>query len=727
MADEMVLRAQRWINSYKVNGIPIVPEDGQTSWSVMYALTRILQYELRIVTLSDNFGPTTLSELSRQYPVIDETCRVAAIVKVVQAGLYCKGYNGGDINGSFDSRTSAGAASMKANMGLLGLWPGGGITPKTMKALLTMDAYVLTGRGTETVQSVQRWLNSRYMNRRNFFVIPCDGNFSRDVQKALMLAIQFELGMADDIANGIFGPGTKSGLRSHILGIGTTGIWVQLFTAAMIFNRRPGVTFTPTYTAQLRDQVLAFQSFAILPRTGQADFQTWASLLVSTGDDTRRGVAFDCITTVTPERAKTLYAQGYRITGRYLCNGTAGTFNKMIEPTELATIATSGMSCFPIFQTWGGSASYFNANQGYSDGLSAVTWARHHGFKSGTRIYFAVDFDALDYQVTANVIPHFEAIGRALQIYGSEYKVGIYGPRNVCTRVSEAGHTSASFVSDMSIGFSGNLGYPLPPDWAFDQISTVTLGTGSGQIEIDNNIVSGRDMGQRTFNPTQTNSKYDVPFDGAYRSSQLADIRSYMETSIKMSEWSVGYTWSTEQSHETMLKHDRLITDLSKALRIRKALIQAPIFWELRKRTNADDLADLAVAAYYNGQPGTDDCSTGVGQIFARTAIRATNYCSQNGIVAGTILDPGNRAHVEMIWRVLHDRDDKNVETVPLVLLHAASMQALGRPGLDASEDVTRRTLERYNGTGPNAVKYGYELLGVFRVFEKYNKMLRER
>ncbi|WP_156144245.1 hypothetical protein [Sinomonas humi] len=53
--------------------------------------------------------------------------------------------------------------------------------------------------------------------------------------------------------------------------------------------------------------------------------------------------------------------------------------------------------------------------------------------------------------------------------------------------------------------------------------------------------------------------------------------------------------------------------------------------------------------------------------------------------------------------------------------------QGLGRPGLDANDDVTRRTLERYNGIGNAAIEYGYELLGVYRVFEKYHRMLRER
>lgn len=73
--------------------------------------------------------------------------------------------------------------------------------------------------------------------------------------------------------------------------------------------------------------------------------------------------------------------------------------------------------------------------------------------------------------------------------------MGVYGPRNVCIQVSNQGLASTSFVSGMSTGFSGNLGYPLPSNWAFDQISTITVGSVDGKIEIDNNIKSDRDNG----------------------------------------------------------------------------------------------------------------------------------------------------------------------------------------------------------------------------------------
>lgn len=59
----------------------------------------------------------------------------------------------------------------------------------------------------------------------------------------------------------------------------------------------------------------------------------------------------------------------------------------------------------------------------------------------------------------------------------------------------------------MSTGFSGNLGYPLPYNWAFDQISTITVGNGSGMIEIDNDICSGLDNGVNTINIVPSENK----------------------------------------------------------------------------------------------------------------------------------------------------------------------------------------------------------------------------
>lgn len=173
-----------------------------------------------------------------------------------------------------------------------------------------------------------------------------------------------------------------------------------------------------------------------------------------------------------------------------------------MTPVEIQTIFNTGLNIFPIFETGGYQLSYFSEAQGSSDGYTATTVAKNLGFSDGTIIYFTVDFDALDGDVTSSILPYFKSINDKFKSINSPYKIGIYAPRNVCSRVSSSGYSCSSFVCDMSTGFSGNLGYKLPDDWTIDQISTITIGSGDGKIEIDNNISRGRNTGVSYVNST---------------------------------------------------------------------------------------------------------------------------------------------------------------------------------------------------------------------------------
>lgn len=59
--DEMVYKVQQWVNrTYSgKNGYQVIPENGKTSWTTIYALTRALQIELGIKNPVNNFGPST--------------------------------------------------------------------------------------------------------------------------------------------------------------------------------------------------------------------------------------------------------------------------------------------------------------------------------------------------------------------------------------------------------------------------------------------------------------------------------------------------------------------------------------------------------------------------------------------------------------------------------------------------------------------------------------------
>ncbi len=502
MADMLVQQVQTWINqAYSARIGMTVKVDGVTRWEVMYALTRALQLELGLTALSDSFGPTTLATLTSKYPNLNAATAPGPIVAIVQAAMYCKGYDGGSLSGVWNSTTSEGLRLLKTRMGIDG--SNDTMTPKMVKGLLNMDPYVLVNGGDATTQAAQRWLNGRYFNRSDYFIIPCDGHSSRDVARALILGVQYELGMADGVANGVFGPGTRSGLRSHVLSTGSSGPFVSLFTAAMNFNVRPA-EFSSTFTSAHAAEIRNFQSFVKLPVTGQGDFQTWASLLISYGDQERKGEACDGVTLITAARAATLKSEGVKYVGRYLTQVGNSLPTKQIQPGELSMIASQGLRCFPIYQLSAREAGDFTYASGRAAGYAAANAAVDHGFKSDTRIFFAVDFDALDEEVTSAVLPYFKGIEDSIADDGGRFKVGVYGPRNVCSRVAAAGHSSASFVSDMSSGFSGNFGYPMPADWAYDQIVTRSVGSGDGFINIDVNIASGRDIGQNSFNPPRS-------------------------------------------------------------------------------------------------------------------------------------------------------------------------------------------------------------------------------
>ncbi|MER6613897.1 glycoside hydrolase domain-containing protein [Streptomyces xantholiticus] len=739
MADEMVRKAQQFINIVYEGklGIGRIPETGVTSWSMMFALTRALQYELGITSLSDSFGPTTLSTLQSKYPALNSaTVPSGNFAKIIQSALYCKGYDGGDIDGTYNSRVAASVARLKQNMGVDFVYPGGNLVPKVFKGLLNMDAYVTVNGGSDTIQAVQRWLNGAYVHRRDFFIIPADGHHSRDVAKSMLFAVQYELGMADGTANGVFGPGTQSGLKSHTVAPGDSNTWVRLFSAGMVLNKRP-VAFTGTFTSALASEVSAFQSFAKLPVTGTGNFSTWASLLVSYGDQSRNGEACDGVTLITTARAATLKAQGIKYIGRYLTNPdptpSGDLIHKAIQPGELRTIAANGLRCFPIYQTFGRDASDFSYPQGRAAGQAAVNAALDHGFKSGTRIFFAVDFDALNEDVTNSVLPHFKGITDAIADDGNRFEIGVYGPRNVCTRVSEAGHATASFVSDMSSGFSGNFGYPLPENWAYDQIVTRTVGSGDGAINIDINIASGRDTGQNSFNPPR-GPLPDTRLNSSVLTAMQTDVGKYME--------SIGFPNDggfRSHTHEVcfrtvVIEYDTVITQLAYRYKMRKALIQTSAYWEMRHIDAIDVSKDLKIIAEFNATGSFGDSSTGICQIFGRTAVLAWNHAIRKGYAEGSIRDLNSDQDKYNIWRDCMDDDQFAISTVPLIHMWNAD----GAPGnvfeekplrpvrLDYTESETFQILRRYQGPADSeATPHAKQRMALYQIMEKYNSISR--
>ncbi|MBD0408417.1 DUF1906 domain-containing protein [Bacillus sp. 1021] len=521
--DEMVLETQQWLNeTYKGrHGYNKVPENGKTGWDTIYGLTRALQIELGISEPADNFGPTTqrlFKPLKKQAPDSKPT----NMNYILQGALWCKGFNPGGFSGVFYENTESAVKEFQKAAGLTK--QDGIVTALIMKALLDMSAFRLVAGGDKKIRQIQQNLNRDYNDYIG--LMPCDGLYARDTNKALIYALQKEEGMSTSVANGFFGNGTTSLCPTLTPGDSRTG-FVLIVQYALYCNGKsfdPG-EFDGKYGVGVVSAVKAFQAFMCLPQTGYADMPTIKALLSSSGDTTRAASACDTAAIITADTAKTLRENGYKIVGRYLTGNvrtSSGLTSKALTSKELSTIFDAGLSVFPIYQDGGYESSYFVKDQGTRDAYSAASAARRLGFPSGTTIYFAVDFDAYDYEVTDKIIPYFQEIKSAfmkMQAFSTapKYEIGVYGPRNICIRTSEAGLTKYSFTANMSTGFSGNLGYPMPKNWAFDQFYEGTIGSGAGKVAIDKDGYSGKDSGVSSVHPPS-----DPVYDARLRT--LTDI-----------------------------------------------------------------------------------------------------------------------------------------------------------------------------------------------------------
>ena len=530
IGDPMVYYTQKWLNQEYGNipGFGSVPENGKTGWDTVYGLLRALQHELGITNLANSFGPTTSSRyeqnlLRRQDGVTDKK------FAILQGALWCKGYSPGynmtenadgtiTFNAVFDEEVENAVKQLQRDAGLA--VQDGVVSLNLMKALMSMDSFKLlpSSYGSDAkIRNFQQWLNKNYEDYTG--LNPCDGVYGRNTNKALIYALQAEEKLPLNIANGNFGnttqlccpeipyfendnaarayPGTSSG---ELYSYSDIVNFTKLLQFALYVNGFGDGDFDGIYDNATKQAVREFQEHHAITINGKADKGTWLSLFISCGDRNRPAIAADCATILTKPKAEALYANGYRYIGRYLTGTYNGGISKALTREEAEIILAAGLHFFPIYQTSARKDTYFTPEQGTADAKAAIEAATALGIPKDTIIYFAVDFDAMDYQITSNVIPYFQAVHEEMSY--SIYRTGIYGARNVCSRVSEKGYACSSFVANMSTGFSGNLGFKMPSNWAFDQFTDkdqsgnyLSISSPDGSFAIDKDGFSGRDHG----------------------------------------------------------------------------------------------------------------------------------------------------------------------------------------------------------------------------------------
>ena len=513
--DEMILKTQQWLNDTYSGNSGYVALDlsesssvrGKTGWTTIYALTRALQIELGITATANNFGNTTISKFKSRFPngitqQPEDSTEEDNIYAIVQGALWCKGYSAvyGEITKYFKSSVASSIKQLKEDAGLSN--ENATISVDLMKALLSMDQFVLLNSygGTEEIRTIQQTLNATYPDYIG--IIPCDGLYGGSMNKALIKVLQAVEGLSVSQANGNFGPTTTAKLSNVIIQSGASGESVKLFRYALACNGYSTGSFSNSWDSSLAEVIRSFQEMYALPITGIGDKNTWMSLLTSKGNPDRSSTACDCSTILDSEKAESLYDAGYRYVGRYLTGTVSGTTSKAMTRTEVESILDAGLKIFPIFQEGTPSLNRYTVTEGISEGQKAFTAARNLGIPEDTIIYFAIDYDVMDGQI-GFVKDYFTGINSIFR-KANYYRVGIYGPRNVCTQICNSGLAVSSFVSDMSTGFSGNLGYPIPENWAFDQFCEYTFSHNNVSFDLDKDAFSGRYTGFDSLNEGTT-------------------------------------------------------------------------------------------------------------------------------------------------------------------------------------------------------------------------------
>lgn len=470
--DQMILKTQQWLNQTYGNkaGFGSVNENGKTGWPTIYALTRALQIELGITQTANNFGPSTERFFQNRWPNgIIPSEKEYNVHGIIQGALWCKGYAAeyGGITPKFTPNMEKSIVTLKSDMGISG---NSSVDLDTMKCLLSMKQFKLLRAygGKERIRVVQQRINQKYRDYTG--IIPTDGLYSREMNTALIQVLQSLEGYTPSQATGHFGSGTQSKIKTITRENSVQNSeWVWLASTGLLCN---GYDITPLlgWDNQLSSTLSLFQMSYCIPQVDMVDKTTWMSLLTSCGDPNRHCIACDTRFEITDELANYLKKDGYLIVGRYLSepdqgNTTPEDYFKALRPGELQRIISHGLKYFPIFQEYSTKLEFFSEENGKRHAQEALAAAKRLGVPP-TVIYFAVDYDATDPEVTSNILPYFKAVHDNLS---DGYKVGIYASRNICARVAKAGYSVASFISDMSTGFSGNLGFSAPGNWVFDQ------------------------------------------------------------------------------------------------------------------------------------------------------------------------------------------------------------------------------------------------------------------
>ncbi|MCI2266119.1 glycoside hydrolase domain-containing protein [Sediminivirga luteola] len=456
-----------------------------------------------------------------------------ALVSLAQCALRVKGYAAPRVDsgefGSFGENTVAAVDKLRddANYHDRAIDGSGRdrngahmIDREVWKGLCSQDAYVMLPGGDANIRTIQRRLNGNY--QPGVGLSPADGVVTPQLSRALIRAVQMVVGVT---ADGLWGDATTSSIPAMINDQSDPqGIWADLLAYGLYLNSFIADVSAPTW-GSISEPLHSFANFMRLNSGGthRANRAMISALFVSHGDRSRGynslipvygvpAVGIDLATKLN-DRTGTFSNSSAGLSrlhigfvGRYMQNAPQPIHDKELTPEEVEELlALNGsdeggpyrFGIAPIWQTSANYPEYFTPQQGTTDAGLAKARGDYLGMPNDVTVYFAVDYDAFGSDIDNRIVPYFRALNAENTRIGGR-PIGAYGPRAVCNRLYEEALATASYVGNLSYGWTGNLGQPMPQNWAIDQFVEfdAQLFTNDGQraelVGVDQLVYSGQ-------------------------------------------------------------------------------------------------------------------------------------------------------------------------------------------------------------------------------------------
>ena len=219
------------------------------------------------------------------------------------------------------------------------------------------------------------------------------------------------------------------------------------------------------YVKDALTDAVAFRVAVVLsPTTAQALTANVAANVPAATPGNGVSTTSDCTA-----KAVALVQAGTNLVGRYYFSVRSQAKTKLTFE-EAQALSQHGLRLIAIYEDVADDIDYFTSSQGQTQGYEAYSYAKNTMHQpAGSAIYFAVDFDATNTEISGGVNDYFAGIeqGFAQASGGSPvYDIGVYGSGLCCQWLTTHRPAVKYTFLAASPGWAGFAGYK---DWSIKQ------------------------------------------------------------------------------------------------------------------------------------------------------------------------------------------------------------------------------------------------------------------